>query len=259
MFSLQSDVWSYGVVLWELFSLARSPYPGLEPNEEFVRKLELGHRMEKPEHATEEMWVADLEGVAVYVLTLLFSYQVMRDCWCADPGLRPTFSELAEKISDVLTEVRSRLRTFLVTQCAPRAGGGGPVPAAHPHRPPPARHHPGVFQNFAQKLPHPVRGGGAEPALASQGGGQAGAADNGLQPRLHLGHAAPTSTRYKPTRAATGVINGGWQTSILLSWCYIYSSILVSHILDFDTQHLLYLDNFKSFNVKMVYLLKCIA
>ena len=69
MFSLQSDVWSYGVVLWELFSLARSPYPGLEPNEEFVRKLELGHRMEKPEHATEEMWVADLEGVAVWSLS----------------------------------------------------------------------------------------------------------------------------------------------------------------------------------------------
>ena len=109
MFSLQSDVWSYGVVLWELFSLARSPYPGLEPNEEFVRKLELGHRMEKPEHATEEMWVADLEAVCMYVLTLLFSYQVMRDCWCADPGLRPTFSELAEKISDVLTEVRSEM------------------------------------------------------------------------------------------------------------------------------------------------------
>ena len=175
---------------------------------------------------------------------VVYSYQVMRDCWCADPGLRPTFSELAEKISDVLTEVRSRLRTFLVTQCAPRAGGGGPVPAAHPHRPPPARHHPGVFQNFAQKLPHPVRGGGAEPALASQGGGQAGAADDGLQPRLHLGHAAHTSTRSKPTRAAAGVINGGLQTAILLSWCYIYSSILVSHLLDHDTQHLLYLDKF---------------
>ena len=247
MFSLQSDVWSYGVVLWELFSLARSPYPGLEPNEEFVRKLELGHRMEKPEHATEEMWVADLEAVCMYVLTLLFSYQVMRDCWCADPGLRPTFSELAEKISDVLTEVRSRLLTSLVTQRAPRAGGGGPLPAAHPHRPPPARHHPGVFQNFAQKLPHPVRGGGAEPALASQGGGQADAADDGLQPRLRLGHAAPTATRYKPTRAAAEVINGGWQTTVLLSWCYIYSSILICHFPSIRLRHLTYLDQIEIF------------
>ena len=55
MFSLQSDIWSYGVVLWELFSLARSPYPGLEPNEEFIRRLEAGHRMEKPAHATDEL------------------------------------------------------------------------------------------------------------------------------------------------------------------------------------------------------------
>ena len=55
MFSLQSDVWSYGVVLWELFSLSRNPYPGLEPNEEFIRKLEAGYRMGKPEHATDDL------------------------------------------------------------------------------------------------------------------------------------------------------------------------------------------------------------
>ena len=55
MFSLQSDIWSYGVVLWELLSLARSPYPGLEPNEEFIRRLEAGQRMEKPSHATDEL------------------------------------------------------------------------------------------------------------------------------------------------------------------------------------------------------------
>ena len=55
MFSLQSDVWSYGVLLWELFSLARSPYPGLEPNEDFIGKLEAGYRIEKPHHATDDL------------------------------------------------------------------------------------------------------------------------------------------------------------------------------------------------------------
>ena len=55
LLSVQSDVWSYGVVLWELFSLGRCPYPGLELNEEFCRKLESGYRMEKPEYATDEL------------------------------------------------------------------------------------------------------------------------------------------------------------------------------------------------------------
>ena len=52
--SLQSDVWSYGVVLWELFSLARSTYPGLEPGE-LARRLEAGYRMERPTFAPPEL------------------------------------------------------------------------------------------------------------------------------------------------------------------------------------------------------------
>ena len=34
----------------------------------------------------------------------MFRYQVMLDCWHAEPKLRPTFTELAEKISDILSE-----------------------------------------------------------------------------------------------------------------------------------------------------------
>ena len=55
LFSSQSDVWSYGIVLWELFSLARSPYPGMEPDESFQRKLEAGHRMGQPAYAPDEL------------------------------------------------------------------------------------------------------------------------------------------------------------------------------------------------------------
>jgi FMS-like tyrosine kinase 1 len=55
IFSSQSDVWSYGVLMWELFSLARTPYPGVEPDDTFTKKLEEGYRMEKPAFAPEDM------------------------------------------------------------------------------------------------------------------------------------------------------------------------------------------------------------
>ena len=86
VFSSQSDVWSYGIVLWELFSLARTPYPGVQADESFPRKLEAGYRMSKPTFSTGDL------------------YKVMKDCWLAEPGLRPTFNELVEKMGEELKD-----------------------------------------------------------------------------------------------------------------------------------------------------------
>nr|CAI5831584.1 unnamed protein product [Callosobruchus analis] len=55
IFSTQSDVWSFGIVLWELFSLARTPYPGMEADERLYHKLVDGYRMEAPEYSPKEM------------------------------------------------------------------------------------------------------------------------------------------------------------------------------------------------------------
>jgi FMS-like tyrosine kinase 1 len=54
-FSTQSDVWSYGILLWELFSLGDVPYPGLSWDIEFLSRLEDGMRMNKPKYANDEM------------------------------------------------------------------------------------------------------------------------------------------------------------------------------------------------------------
>ena len=86
IFSSQSDVWSFGIVLWELFSLARTPYPGVQADESFARKLESGYRMSKPSFSTDDL------------------YKVMKDCWLAEPELRPTFNELAEKMGEELKD-----------------------------------------------------------------------------------------------------------------------------------------------------------
>lgn len=55
IFSVQSDVWAYGVTVWELFSLGSVPYPGTEVNKDFLKLLEEGHRMDRPKYANKEM------------------------------------------------------------------------------------------------------------------------------------------------------------------------------------------------------------
>ncbi|XP_037655807.1 vascular endothelial growth factor receptor 1 isoform X2 [Choloepus didactylus] len=84
IYSTKSDVWSYGVLLWEIFSLGGSPYPGVQMDEDFCSRLRDGMRMRAPEYATPEI------------------YQIMLDCWHKDPKERPRFSELVEKLGDLL-------------------------------------------------------------------------------------------------------------------------------------------------------------
>lgn len=55
VFSTYSDIWSFGVVIWELLSLGTTPYPGMSAGPELFEKLKEGYRMEKPKYATQEM------------------------------------------------------------------------------------------------------------------------------------------------------------------------------------------------------------
>ena len=54
-FSSQSDVWSYGITVWEIFTLAEVPYPGITWTVDFVESLEQGTRPGRPKHASELM------------------------------------------------------------------------------------------------------------------------------------------------------------------------------------------------------------
>ncbi|KAM8939955.1 fibroblast growth factor receptor 3 isoform 2-T2 [Pelodytes ibericus] len=84
VYTHQSDVWSFGVLLWEIFTLGGSPYPGI-PVEELFKLLKEGHRMDKPANCTHEL------------------YMIMRECWHAVPSQRPTFKQLVEDLDRVLT------------------------------------------------------------------------------------------------------------------------------------------------------------
>ena len=71
--------WSFGVLLWELFSFAITPYPGLN-HKDIVPFLNSGERMNKPDICPD--------GI----------YDIIRDCWEYNLDDRPTISDVARRI-----------------------------------------------------------------------------------------------------------------------------------------------------------------
>ncbi|CAN9500996.1 unnamed protein product [Ophioblennius macclurei] len=86
VYTFESDVWSYGILLWEIFSLGNSPYPGMPVDSKFYKLIKEGYRMDAPEFAPSKM------------------YHIMRSCWNADPFTRPPFSKVVERIEQQLSD-----------------------------------------------------------------------------------------------------------------------------------------------------------
>uniref|UniRef100_A0A8R1HJ05 Protein kinase domain-containing protein n=1 Tax=Caenorhabditis japonica TaxID=281687 RepID=A0A8R1HJ05_CAEJA len=80
-----SDVWSYGVVLWEIFTMGGRPYYNV-PDGGIRGLVEKGFRLQKPEGASIQM------------------YQLMRESWLDNPADRPTFSQISQRISNFARE-----------------------------------------------------------------------------------------------------------------------------------------------------------
>ncbi|XP_075885128.1 tyrosine-protein kinase Fer [Nelusetta ayraudi] len=81
-YSSESDVWSYGILLWETFSLGVCPYPGMT-NQQAREQVEKGYRMACPQRCPEDV------------------YKVMQRCWQYNPEERPKFSELQRDLAAV--------------------------------------------------------------------------------------------------------------------------------------------------------------
>ncbi|NWV68534.1 FLT3 kinase, partial [Malurus elegans] len=85
-YTMKSDVWSYGILLWEIFSLGVNPYPGIQVDTNFYKLIQSGFKMDQPYYATKDV------------------YCMMQSCWALDSRKRPSFSYLVSSLACQLAE-----------------------------------------------------------------------------------------------------------------------------------------------------------
>ncbi|NXU01586.1 FLT3 kinase, partial [Buphagus erythrorhynchus] len=85
-YTMKSDVWSYGILLWEIFSLGVNPYPGIQVDTNFYKLIQSGFKMDQPYYATKDV------------------YCMMQSCWALDSRKRPSFSCLVSSLASQLAE-----------------------------------------------------------------------------------------------------------------------------------------------------------
>ncbi|XP_027692885.1 macrophage-stimulating protein receptor isoform X2 [Vombatus ursinus] len=86
-FTTKSDVWSFGVLLWELLTRGASPYPSIDPFD-ITHFLAQGRRLPQPEYCPDAL------------------YKVMLQCWDPVPSERPTFGVLVREVECVSASLR---------------------------------------------------------------------------------------------------------------------------------------------------------
>ncbi|WAR10287.1 RON-like protein, partial [Mya arenaria] len=78
----KSDVWSYGVVLWEIFSVGDAPYDNIR-GKDIPGLINSDYKLAKPDNCNDQ-W-----------------YDVMKRCWQTDPNGRPTFKVIKDTLDNI--------------------------------------------------------------------------------------------------------------------------------------------------------------
>ncbi|KAM8921177.1 tyrosine-protein kinase receptor TYRO3, partial [Pelodytes ibericus] len=82
VYTVHSDVWAFGVTLWEIATLGQTPYAGIE-NSEIYSYLIAGNRLKQPPDCLDEL------------------YDMMNQCWTTDPKRRPCFTDLRRRLQAI--------------------------------------------------------------------------------------------------------------------------------------------------------------
>ncbi|KAF8570890.1 hypothetical protein P879_01941 [Paragonimus westermani] len=94
-----SDVWSFGVLLWEIFTLGCAPFKGIDPSD-VPALIRTGRRNPKPQFANDAI------------------YELMLHCWAHNPGQRPSFAQLVSAL--ILLEQEHIMQPKGLVSCSPK-------------------------------------------------------------------------------------------------------------------------------------------
>ncbi|XP_077073551.1 tyrosine-protein kinase Mer [Siphateles boraxobius] len=114
VFTVKSDVWAFGVTMWEIASRGMTPYPGVQ-NHEIYDYLFHGNRLKQPNDCLDEL------------------YDIMFSCWSGDPVDRPDFTQVRKRLENLagkLPAVSSRRDIIYINTSFPEEEDGLPGEAA---------------------------------------------------------------------------------------------------------------------------------
>ncbi|XP_055253619.1 ephrin type-A receptor 8 [Moschus berezovskii] len=101
-FSSASDVWSFGVVMWEVLAYGERPYWNMT-NRDVISSVEEGYRLPAPMGCPHAL------------------HQLMLDCWHKDRAQRPRFSQIVSVLDSLVHSPESLRATATVHRCPPPA------------------------------------------------------------------------------------------------------------------------------------------
>ncbi|XP_052468431.1 tyrosine-protein kinase Mer [Carassius gibelio] len=116
VFTVKSDVWAFGVTMWEIITRGMSPYPGVQNHEIYDYLLE-GNRLKQPNDCLDEL------------------YGIMLSCWSADPVDRPDFTQVRKRLDNLaekLPAVSSKKDIIYINTSFPEEEEEGPVLTSSP-------------------------------------------------------------------------------------------------------------------------------